>query len=101
MSVLSRRRFLQAAAASAAGFSCSGWLPRSVQHERSWEMLVWQALHEPDAAGRSDALLALADLCKTPEAPSPCAGLPALLHQRAEDDPARVVRQIAERAVGE
>jgi len=77
-----------------------GWLPRSVEHERPWDMLVWQALHEPDAAGRSDALLALADLCKAPAAPGSCSGLPALLRERAEEDTARVVRQVAERAGG-
>ncbi len=75
-----------------------GYLPRSVQHERPWDMLVWQAAHEPDAAGRGGALLALAGRCAAPAAPSPCTDLPALLRERAQEDTARVVRQIAERA---
>jgi aminopeptidase N len=78
-------------------------LPRAVEHERSWPMLVYQASHEPDAAGRADALLALAKLCtaqaSTP--PAECSGLPDLLHRRAEDDPARVIRQLAERTLAD
>jgi aminopeptidase N len=76
-----------------------GDLPRSVRHDRPWDMLVWQALHEPDPAGRAGALSALTDECAAPAnaAPVGCAGLPALLRRRAADDGARVVRQIAER----
>ena len=77
-----------------------GFLPRRVQHERSWDMLVWQAVHEPDSPGRVDALLALTDLCAAPTAPAQCTGLSALLRERAAEDGARVVRQIAEREAG-
>ncbi|HEY2740509.1 MAG TPA: M1 family aminopeptidase, partial [Thermoanaerobaculia bacterium] len=70
-------------------------LPRAVEHERPWAMLVYQASHEPDAAGRADALLTMARLCGAAGAPSECSGLPDLLHQRADGDPARVVRQLA------
>jgi aminopeptidase N len=74
-----------------------GFLPRREQHERPWDMLVWQAIHEPDAPGRSDALLALTDLCMTSSPPARCTDLPALLRERAIEDGARVVRQVAER----
>ena len=74
-----------------------GFLPRRVQQERPWDMLVWQAVHEPDAPGRSDTLLALTDLCTASSAPARCTDLPALLRERATEDGARVVRQVAER----
>ena len=74
-----------------------GYLPHAMEHERPWDMLVWQMVHEPDPAGRADALLALSGACAAPEKPSGCASLPALLRERAADDGARVVRQIAER----
>jgi aminopeptidase N len=72
-------------------------LPRAVEHERPWGMLVYQASHEPDAAGRADALLTLAGLCAAQTStPLPeCAGLADLLRRRQADDPARVVRQLA------
>lgn len=79
-----------------------GFLPRAVHHDRSWEMLAWQAVHEPDPAGRADALTGLAEACAPearPSRPSGCTGLPALLRRRAEDDGARVVRQVAERVL--
>ncbi|HKH43454.1 MAG TPA: M1 family metallopeptidase [Thermoanaerobaculia bacterium] len=79
-----------------------GFLPRAVRHDRSWEMLAWQTIHEPDPAGRAGALMALADACGAeagPSKPAGCAGLPNLLRQRADDDGARVVRQIAERTL--
>lgn len=76
-----------------------GDLPRTVAHERPWEMLLHQMIHEPDPAGRADALLALADACGG-AAPAPgCAGLPAALEERAAEDGARVVRQLAERSL--
>lgn len=83
-----------------------GYLPRAVEHDRPWEMLVWQMVHEPDPAGRADALLTLSGACAAPAAregaPSRsksagCDSLPSLLRKRAEDDGARIVRQIAER----
>jgi aminopeptidase N len=79
-----------------------GFLPRAVRHDRPWEMLVWQAEHEPDPAGRADALAALAEACGTEvgmSRPAGCGNLPALLRRRAEEDDARVVRQVAERAL--
>jgi aminopeptidase N len=83
-------------------------LPRAVEHERPWPMRVYQARHEPDAAGRTEALLSLAGLCGTAavsaplasSAPSPeCADLADLLRERVTEDPARIVRQIAERTL--
>lgn len=78
-------------------------LPRTIEHDRPWEMLVWQTVHEPDPAGRAAALLALADACGSPvtgEAiKADCAALPDLLRQRAAEDGARILRQLAERAL--
>lgn len=76
-----------------------GYLPRSVRHERPRDMLLWQVVHEPDPAGRANALLTLADMCKAQPAPAGCAELPALLRERATEDNARIVRQIAERLI--
>lgn len=76
-----------------------GSLPRTIEHDRPWEMLVWQAVHEPNPAGRAAALLALADACALSDPPTGCAGLPGLLRQRAEEDGARIVRQLAERTL--
>jgi aminopeptidase N len=85
-----------------------GFLPRTIEHGRPWEMMVWQAVHEPDPAGRATALLALADACAppagegaTPASPPPagCTGLPGLLRQRADEDGTRIIRQLAERTL--
>lgn len=76
-----------------------GTLPRTIEHDRPWEMLVWQAVHEPDPAGRAAALLALADACDAPATGEVCAGLPDLLRRRAQEDGARIVRQLAERTL--
>lgn len=74
-------------------------LPRPVEHERPWSMLLRQMRHEPDAAGRAEALLTLAKLCGGAAPQADCAGLPDALRERAAEDPARIVRQIAERAL--
>lgn len=77
-------------------------LPRPVEHDRPWTMRVYQARHEPDAPGRAEALLSLAALCGAPAVSAPlpeCAGLPDLLRERMTEDPARIVRQLAERAL--
>jgi aminopeptidase N len=81
-----------------------GTLPRSVEHERPWTMLVHQMNHEPDPAGRADALLALSKLCSAPAAAASaasanCGGLPDALRQRTAEDTARVVRQLADRTL--
>jgi aminopeptidase N len=74
-------------------------LPLPVEHERPWPMLVYQMCHEPDAAGRAEALLTLAKTCAAAAPRSECAGLVDLLRERAAEDPARILRQIAERTV--
>jgi aminopeptidase N len=85
-----------------------GSLPRTIEHERPWEMLVWQTAHEPDPAGRATALLALSDACSAPAAgesaagppaPAGCAGLADLLRRRVDEDGARIIRQLAERTL--
>jgi hypothetical protein len=62
-------------------------------------MRVYQARYEPDAPGRAEALLSLAALCATPSPSADCSGLPGLLRERAAEDPARIVRQLAERTL--
>jgi len=76
-----------------------GYLPRTVEHERPWPMLLYQAVHEPDPAGRAGALMTLAKACGGGAAAAGCADLPALLRVRAAEDQARVVRQIADRVL--
>jgi aminopeptidase N len=74
-------------------------LPRPVDHERPWPMLIHQMRHEPDAAGRAEALLTIAAMCGA-AAPRPeCAGWADLLRERATEDPSRIVRQIAEKEI--
>jgi aminopeptidase N len=76
-------------------------LPRAVEHERPWPMLAYQAGHEPDAAGRVEALSTLTKVCAAPAPPPECTGLRDLLNRRAAEDPARIVRQLAERALAD
>jgi len=76
------------------------WLPLPVEHERPWPMLLHQMRHEPDVAGRADALLALVRLCEGEAQPAGCTGLQDLLRERTEGDPARIIRQIAELSLG-
>jgi aminopeptidase N len=76
-----------------------GTLPRSVEHERPWTMLVHQMTHEPDPAGRADALLALSKLCSASPVSPNCGGLPDALRQRTAEDTARIVRQLADRTL--
>jgi len=74
------------------------WLPLPVEHERPWPMLLHQMRHEPDAAGRADALLAAVKLCGGTAKPEGCTGLHDVLQERAAEDPARIIRQIAAEA---
>jgi aminopeptidase N len=75
------------------------WLPLPVEHERPWPMLLHQMRHEPDAAGRADAMLALVKLCGGTAKPESCTGIQDLLRERATEDPARIIRQLAEQAL--
>jgi len=72
------------------------WLPLPVEHERPWAMLLHQLRHEPDAAGRADALLALVKLCGSSPKPGGCTGFQDVLRECAAEDPARIIRQLAE-----
>jgi aminopeptidase N len=74
-------------------------LPLPVEHERPWPMLLHQVRHEPDAAGRADALLAFVKLCGGTAKPESCTGLQDVLRERAAEDPARIIRQIAEQSM--
>jgi hypothetical protein len=63
-------------------------------------MLLHQLAREPAAAGRIDALTALVRQCPATSASDPaCAGARAAAQRAASSDPARIVRQVAERNV--
>jgi aminopeptidase N len=74
-----------------------GFLPRSPDHARPVPMLLHQISHEPDPAGRVDALLALARACPADAAIAGCAGIRAAVEGAAAGDPSRVVRQFGTR----
>ncbi len=77
-----------------------GFLPRLPIHERPVPMLLHQLAREPSAAGRIDALTALVRQCPATSASDPaCAGARAAAQRAAASDPARIVRQVAERNV--
>ncbi|MEO8216922.1 MAG: M1 family aminopeptidase [Acidobacteriota bacterium] len=75
-------------------------LPEMVEHERSAEMLAWQAWHEPDAIGRAEAVVALDQVCgKTPEEPI-CTGRASFLSRRESVETSRLVRSVIDQVLG-
>ena len=79
-----------------------GHLPVPVRHERPVPMLLYQLAHEPDVAGRADALSQLRIVC-APRDASPVAGcelLAGALAQRVARDSSRLIRQLAGEALG-
>jgi aminopeptidase N len=73
-----------------------GFLPLRPDHERPVAMLLHQLAHEPDPAGRADALLELVRVCP---AGSACPGARAAVQHAAASDASRYVRQLAARSV--
>lgn len=77
-----------------------GFLPRRPIHERPVPMLLHQLARDPEPAGRIDALTALVRQCPATGASDPaCPGARAAAQRAATTDPARIVRQLAERNV--
>lgn len=72
-----------------------GQLPFAVAHERPVPMLLHMLRHEPDVAGRADALERLTAACAVPEAAQPCAPLHEALEERTKVDGSRLVRKLA------
>lgn len=71
-----------------------GLLPVSVQTTNSNDMLLYQARHEPDVAGRADALLQLARRCAE-SSDAWCSSLHGYLADIAASDSSRLVRSVA------
>jgi aminopeptidase N len=78
-----------------------GHLPFAVRHERPIRMLLHQVGHEPDVAGRADALLRVSEACKLQGAggASDCAPLRDVLKERAKTDASRLVRKLVQDAL--
>lgn len=76
-----------------------GYLPFRVQYHRPLEMLLYQAVHEPDLAGRADALLEIETA-----APGSSADdwnlIVRTLADREGGDPSRFIRALAGRIMG-
>jgi hypothetical protein len=64
-------------------------------------MLLHQVGHEPDVAGRADALLRVSEACKLQGAggASDCAPLRDVLKERAKTDASRLVRKLVQDAL--
>ncbi|HEX8068705.1 MAG TPA: M1 family metallopeptidase [Pyrinomonadaceae bacterium] len=74
-----------------------GHLPLAFAHERPPAMLLYQLAHEPDTAGRIDALAALQSLCANRADPATCEHFKTGVQERIAQDPSRLVRALAER----
>jgi aminopeptidase N len=72
-----------------------GFLPFTVSHERPVTMLFYQLGHEPDLAGRIEAMDRLKEL--TSKAPEVRQQFRAALRERAEKDSSRLVRTLAQK----
>ncbi|HEX8175818.1 MAG TPA: M1 family metallopeptidase [Pyrinomonadaceae bacterium] len=77
-----------------------GHLPfRVKQEERPLSMLLYQLAHEPDAAGRADALEQIQSLLASTKDESARGQLKAALEERAASDGSRLIRAMAKRAL--
>jgi aminopeptidase N len=77
-----------------------GRLPFRVrQEERSVSMLLYQLAHEPDTAGRADALGSVKSLMASTIEESTRAQLKAALEERAAQDSTRLIRALAKKAL--
>jgi len=73
-----------------------GYLPLRVEYERPLSMLLYQAGHEPDVAGRADALLALGTM-RTSLSADENDRVRSALDERLQNDTSRLIRQLAQR----
>jgi aminopeptidase N len=77
-----------------------GHLPfRVKQEERPLSMLVYQLKHEPDTAGRAEALERIQSLLASTKDESTRARLRAALEERAAQDSTRLIRALAKRVL--
>lgn len=86
-----------AAAPVAVRIDAGARLPLPVEHERSREMLLHQLAHEPDTAGRLDALQQLAKLCGA--AARGCEPVRDAFRRSAAEDRSWLIRAQAEEAL--
>lgn len=70
-----------------------GNLPFYVEHERPLEMLLYQLAHEPDVAGRADALRSIQPIAAKSEE-SGRARINLLLEKSAAEDKSRLIRKL-------
>ncbi|MCA1624077.1 MAG: hypothetical protein LC778_09815, partial [Acidobacteria bacterium] len=70
-----------------------GNLPFYVEHERSLEMLLYQLAHEPDVAGRADALRLIQAVGAKSDEPTR-ARIKLALESRAAEDKSRLIRKL-------
>jgi hypothetical protein len=81
-------------------FDDGGHLPfRLKQEERPLSMLLYQLSHEPDTAGRADALEQIQALMSATKEEATRAQLKAALEERAARDVTRLIRAMAKRAL--
>jgi aminopeptidase N len=92
-------RFATDAPVLAVTIDPGGHLPRAVRHERPAAMLRHQLAHEPEVAGRIDALLELGKLCEAAPAAPACGEARAALEESQASDSSRLVRQLASRTL--
>jgi aminopeptidase N len=76
-----------------------GHLPMRVSHERSVGMLLRQLAHEPDVAGRLDAIEQLTQVCANQkQKEKACESFKQALNERARNDSSTLVRETARKA---
>lgn len=79
-----------------------GRLPFLIKHERPLAMLLYQLAHEPDTAGRADALREVQSLLASALSDERLrAQLKAALAERAAQDRTRLIRSLAAKALAE
>lgn len=75
-----------------------GNLPFHIKHERPLEMLLYQIAHEPDVAGRADALRMIQAVGAKSDGQTR-ARIKSALEKRAAEDKSRLIRKLARDAL--
>jgi len=76
----------------------SGHLPMNIVHERTTSMLLFQLAHEPDIAGRIDAMNGLKSVLAS-GSPEFRISFVAALQDRIAKDSSRLVRKLAQQGL--